>query len=80
VSLLVSLKRTLTKLSLASNPDIDNEAVPAILLLLKLSFLSILDTGIDMVGLRRLAEFAHKTDQLIDIEMPYASQDYVDSQ
>ena len=78
--LLVSLKRTLTKLSLASNPDIDNEAVPAMLLLLKLSFLSILDTGIDMAGLRRLAEFAHKTDQLIDIEIPYACQDYVDSQ
>ncbi|KIM39316.1 hypothetical protein M413DRAFT_415939, partial [Hebeloma cylindrosporum] len=78
VFLLVSLKRTLTRLSIASNPDIDNEAVPALLLLSNLSFLSILDTAIDMVGLRRLADFIHKTDQMVDIEIPYACQEYVD--
>jgi hypothetical protein len=69
VLLLVSLKRTLTRLSLTSNPDINNEAVPTLVLLSNLLFLSILDTGLDMVGLRRLAEFMHETNQLVDVEM-----------
>jgi hypothetical protein len=56
VFLLVSLKQTLTQLSLAKNPNINNEVVPAILLLSNLSFLSIFDTSIEMIGLHHLAE------------------------
>lgn len=79
VFLLVPLKVTLTRLSLAHNIDINEDAVPAILLLLNLSFLSIVDTSIGMNGLRRLAELIHKYDRLVDIEIPFVCEDYVDS-
>lgn len=56
VYLLIPLKRTLTQLTLATNPDIDSTSVPAILLLSKLCYLSIADTSIDMNGLRTLVK------------------------
>ena len=79
VFLLVSLKNTLSRLSLARNIDINEDAVPAILLLFNLSFLSILDTSIGMVGLRRLAESIHRYDRLMDIEIPFVCEEYIDS-
>ncbi|KAF9554469.1 hypothetical protein CPC08DRAFT_672182 [Agrocybe pediades] len=78
VFLLVSLKNTLTRLSLAVNPDIDNDAVPAIILLHRLCFLSIIDTSIDMIGLRRLAQHMDESEQIMDIEIPFACEVYVD--
>ncbi|RDB25528.1 hypothetical protein Hypma_006214 [Hypsizygus marmoreus] len=79
IFLLVPLRRTLTQLSLASNPAIDDDAVPAILLLSKLSFLSILNTSIKMPGLRRLAKTIYHDDRVIDIEIPTACERYVDN-
>ncbi|KAF8813527.1 hypothetical protein BYT27DRAFT_7335124 [Phlegmacium glaucopus] len=79
VFLLVSLKRTLTHLSLANNHDINNEAVPAILLLSKLSFLSIFDTSIEMIGLRRLAETICEDDRIMDVEIPFVCEAYIDN-
>ncbi|PPQ84013.1 hypothetical protein CVT25_000559 [Psilocybe cyanescens] len=79
VFLLVSLKRTLTKLFLTANYDITNDAVPAILFLINLSFLSILDTGIDMIGLRRLAKHMDEEDHVMDIEIPFTCEAYVDN-
>jgi hypothetical protein len=76
---LVSLKQTLTQLSLAKNPDINNEAVPAILLLSNLSFLSIFDTSIEMIGLRRLAETIFEDNRTMDIEIPFVCETYIDS-
>lgn len=76
---MVSLKRTLTRLSLAKNPDIDNEAIPAILLLSKLSFLSIYDTSIEMIGVRRLAETIFEDNRTMDVEIPFVCEAYVDS-
>lgn len=79
IYLLVSLKRTLTHLSIATNPDIDDDAVPALLLLSKLSMLSILDTSIGMVGLRRLAYTIDSEQRVIDIEITEVCETYVDS-
>ena len=79
VFLLVSLKQTLTQLSLAKNPDIDDDAVPAILLLSKLSFLSIFDTSIEMIGLRRLAETIFEDNRTMDVEIPFVCEAYIDS-
>ncbi|KAF8903726.1 hypothetical protein CPB84DRAFT_1677802, partial [Gymnopilus junonius] len=79
VFLLVSLKRNLTKLYLATNHDINDDAVPAILLLSKLSFLSILDTSIEMAGLRRLAEAMHEYNWILDVEIPFVCEAYVDT-
>ncbi|EDR04059.1 uncharacterized protein LACBIDRAFT_331024 [Laccaria bicolor S238N-H82] len=56
VYLLIPLKRTLTQLTLATNPNIDSTSVPTILLLSKLCYLSITDPSIDMNRLRTLAK------------------------
>jgi hypothetical protein len=67
-------------LSIASNPLIGDDAVPALLLLRKLSYLSILDTGIGMVGLRRMTWTIHKEDRVIGIEIPTICEFYIDSE
>jgi hypothetical protein len=67
-------------LSIASNPLIDDHAVPALLLLCKLSYLSIVDTGIGMNGLRLLAGTIHEEDRIIDIEIPTVCEFYIDSE
>lgn len=61
------------------NPQITDDVVPALLLLSKLTFLSILDTNINMPGLRRLARTIYDDDRVIDIEIPTACEDYVDT-
>ncbi|KAJ7672228.1 hypothetical protein DFH06DRAFT_1082159 [Mycena polygramma] len=76
---LVALKRSLLQLSIATNPHIDDDAVPAILMLSKLSFLTILDTSIDMPGLRLLAQTIYDERRVIDIEIPSACETYVDN-
>ena len=78
VYLLVSLKQILKLLYLAINPDINDDAVPAILPLSNLTFLSILDTGIEMAGLRRLAEAMHEYNWVLDVEIPFVCETYVD--
>lgn len=79
VYLLLPLKRTLKRLVLSVNPDITSESVPAMLLLDGLEFLSILDTGVDMVGLRLIAKTIYEESRTIDIEIPYACESYIDS-
>ncbi|KII84371.1 hypothetical protein PLICRDRAFT_362655 [Plicaturopsis crispa FD-325 SS-3] len=79
VYLLVSLKNTLAHLSLCANPHIDDDAVSALLLLTELSFLSILDTGIGMVGLRKLAVTIKSERREIDIEIPASCETYIDN-
>ena len=79
VYLLVPLKHALKRLSLSVNPDITSESVPAMLLLENLEFLSILDTGVDMVGLRLIAKTIYEESRTIDIEIPYACETYIDS-
>ncbi|KAJ7765517.1 hypothetical protein DFH07DRAFT_1015341 [Mycena maculata] len=54
--LLTEMLFAYSPLSIATNPKIDDDAVPAILLLSGLSFLTTLDTSIDMPGLRHLAK------------------------
>ncbi|KAG6840336.1 hypothetical protein C0991_007337 [Blastosporella zonata] len=77
IFLLLPLKHTLTQLSLGSNPAINDDAVPALLLFSKLAFLCILDTGIGMPGLRRLACTIYDEGRIIDIEIPTACEVYV---
>lgn len=77
IFLLLPLKHTLTQLSIGSNPAIDDDAIPAIICLSKLTFLSILDTGIQMQGLRRLACTISNEERVIDIEIPSSCMDYL---
>lgn len=79
VFILTTIKRTLTHLSISSNPLITNDAVPALLVLSHLSFLSILDTSIDMHGLRLLAKTIQREERAIDIQIPIVCDEYIDS-
>ncbi|KAG1866161.1 hypothetical protein F4604DRAFT_1928172 [Suillus subluteus] len=71
VFLLVALKEKLYHLNLAHNPKIDDDAIPAILLLTNLAYLSIQATGIDMPGFRRLAAVIHAEDRFADLHKQY---------
>jgi hypothetical protein len=77
----VPLKRTLKHLSLAGNSDITDAVTPALCLFRHLEFLSILDTRISMVGLRKLALGINddNRDHSIDIEIPANCERYIDS-
>ncbi|KAG6844590.1 hypothetical protein H0H93_016438, partial [Arthromyces matolae] len=77
IYLLVPLKHCLTQLSISSNPMINDDAVPAIILLSKLTFISLHDTGILMSGLRRLACVVNASTRIIEIEIPSACEDYI---
>ncbi|KAG2145329.1 uncharacterized protein EDB93DRAFT_1228051 [Suillus bovinus] len=79
VFLLVTLKEKLNYLNLAHNPKIEDDAIPAILLLTNLVYLSIQATGIDMPGFRRLAAVIHAEDRVIDIEIRFRCEKYIDN-
>ncbi|KAG1736567.1 hypothetical protein EDB19DRAFT_1637625 [Suillus lakei] len=79
VFLLVTLKEKLYYLNLAHNPKIDDDAIPAIILLTNLGYLSIQATRIDMPGFRRLAAVIHAEDRIIDIEIPFRCEKYIDN-
>jgi hypothetical protein len=77
VFLLTSLKYSLRTLSVADNPRITEDAVPALILLSKLNFLSILDTSIGMSGLRRIAGVIEKEQRIMDVEIPEICEIYL---
>lgn len=79
IFLLVPLKRSLLDLNIAGNPRVDDNAMYPILSLVKLSYLSIVDTGIEMEGLRTLARTIFAEDRNIKIEIPTVCEFYVDS-
>lgn len=76
---LVALKRSLTELDIAFNTDIDDDAIPALILLHKLRFLTILDTHVGMPGLRRFCAAAIKRPHTIELEVPRQCEIYVES-
>ncbi|KAL0945349.1 hypothetical protein HGRIS_000847 [Hohenbuehelia grisea] len=77
VFLLVNLKRSLTHLSLANNPSIDDDAIPALLLLSKLVFLSVFETSVGMPGLRRLSSAILAADRSFTLECPAKCEKYL---
>ncbi|KAJ8588245.1 hypothetical protein M405DRAFT_740638 [Rhizopogon salebrosus TDB-379] len=79
VFLLVNLKEKLYHLDLAHNPKINDDAIPAILFLTNLAYLSIQATGVDMPGLRRLAAAIYTEDRAVDIEIPFRCEKYLDN-
>ena len=52
---MVSLRRSLTELYVGANPRVDDNFVTPLLMLSKLSRLSLVDTGVSLQGLRRFA-------------------------
>ncbi|KAG7090067.1 hypothetical protein E1B28_011684 [Marasmius oreades] len=74
---LTGLRSTLCTLSVASNPRISDDSVPALILLARLQFLSLIGTGIGMVGLRKLASAVNREKRVIDVEIPEKCETYV---
>ncbi|KZT27210.1 hypothetical protein NEOLEDRAFT_1061180, partial [Neolentinus lepideus HHB14362 ss-1] len=75
---LVSLRRTLTDLHVRTNPAIDDDAVPALLMLNKLRSLSLYGTSVEMPGLRRFARTINQEDRHLDIEIPVPCEEYIE--
>ncbi|KAF8174697.1 hypothetical protein K438DRAFT_115188 [Mycena galopus ATCC 62051] len=59
---------------------IDDDAVPAILTLSELSWLTPLGTAIGMTGIRCLAHAIHDEHRIIDIEVTIPCEEYLDSE
>ncbi|KAI0956427.1 hypothetical protein AcV7_006837 [Taiwanofungus camphoratus] len=80
---LAALRRTLAELDLALNSRVGDDAVPALLALPRLRFLSLFDTGVRMPGLRRLAAGVRGRGAAgagaLDVEAPRACEEYVES-
>lgn len=79
VFLLISLKENLETLHLSFNPKIDDDAIPAIILLKELAFLSIYGTSIDMPGLRKLTQTIVEEGRTPAVEIPEICEKYIDS-
>ena len=76
---LVSLKRSLTELDVAFNTGIDDDAIPALVCLLKLRFLTLLGTRVGMPGLRRLCAAIAQRPYAVELEVPQRCEIYIDS-
>ncbi|KDQ25414.1 hypothetical protein PLEOSDRAFT_1106343 [Pleurotus ostreatus PC15] len=74
---LTALKRTLAFLSLSRNPAIDDDSVPALLVLTKLEYLCLVGTGVRMPGLRRFANAIWEDDRTIRIDCPAECEKYI---
>ncbi|KAK2467283.1 hypothetical protein APHAL10511_000832 [Amanita phalloides] len=74
---LVPLKYTLTRLNVARNPSIDDDAVPALLKMTKLAYLSIAETSIQMPGARKFVTDLISSGQYIVVDFPHWCHDYV---
>ncbi|PCH42550.1 hypothetical protein WOLCODRAFT_72130 [Wolfiporia cocos MD-104 SS10] len=76
---LVALKRTLSELAIEMNPLIDDDAIPALIALPMLWFLSFSDTSIGMPGLRKLAMAMKRRGDYPDLEVPRACEEYINN-
>ncbi|KAI0667959.1 hypothetical protein C8Q78DRAFT_1071662 [Trametes maxima] len=82
---LVALKRSLEELDLSLNPGIDDDAIPPLICLRKLCFLSLSETKITISGMRRLAvmsraRVASHDDPRCDLQIdpPREIEEYLD--
>jgi hypothetical protein len=78
--ILVTLKRSLYHLDVSANPRIDDAAVPALVLLSRLSVLLFLGTNIGMNGLRLFASTMSRERRHIRLEIPPECERYLDSE
>ncbi|TCD67810.1 hypothetical protein EIP91_011938 [Steccherinum ochraceum] len=78
IYLLVPLKRTLAELDVAFNPAITDDCIPALLILRKLRFLTLLGTEVGMPGLRKFCAVARSRKQSLELEVPRECEIYVE--
>jgi hypothetical protein len=58
---------------------VSDDAVGALLCLRRLRFLSLIDTGVGMPGLRRFASAMHAERRAVDVAIPVHCEEYVRS-
>ncbi|KAF8556542.1 hypothetical protein OG21DRAFT_1495494 [Imleria badia] len=75
---IVALKHKLQYLDLSGNLSIDDDAIPALILLENLHYLSVARTGVLMPGLRRLAVSVKRGQRDMDVKIPSMCKDYID--
>ena len=76
---LTPLKRSLTDLDIAYNPKIDDDAIPPVLVLTKLQYMTFHGTSISMVGVRRLAKTLRDQKRDMEVEVPRQCEEYISS-
>lgn len=77
---MVRLKWSLKELYVDGNPRIDDESVGPILLLTRLRYLSVINTSVGMLGLRRLAADVFDNPRQFEIEAPEPCHEYIASE
>ncbi|KAJ7432356.1 hypothetical protein B0H11DRAFT_2126752 [Mycena galericulata] len=80
VAMLVPLKDTLHELCLASNPHLDDAAIPFAIRLVHLEFVTFHETNIGMPGLRQLAQAMHAREIGLYVEPSTACMEYLKRQ
>ena len=78
VFLLVPLKRSLAELDLAFNSEITDDAFPALAILRKLRFLTLLSTGVEMPGLRTYCTNIRDRGRTMELEVPRECEIYIE--
>ncbi|TFY72832.1 hypothetical protein EVG20_g195 [Dentipellis fragilis] len=75
----VALRPTLTELLISGNPGIDDDAIPAFILLRGLVRLSLAGTSVTMKGLRRLVLTFREDDpdRMLDLDIPAECEQYL---
>ena len=79
IYLLIALKRSLSDLDVAYNDRITDDAIPALLIMDKLQYLSLLETSITIAGVRRLAVELDESKRFIEVEVPRSCEQYINS-
>lgn len=75
---IVALKHKLRHLDLFGNLSINDDAIPALILLENLQYLSLFGTGVLMPGLRKLAVALKGGERVVDVKIPSMCKDYID--
>lgn len=78
VFLLVPLKRSLAELDLAFNSEITDDAFPALAILRKLRFLTLLSTRVEMPGLRTYCTNIRAHGRTMELEVPRECEIYIE--
>ena len=73
----MALKHKLRHLDLSGNLTINDDAIPALVLLENLQYLSLLGTGVLMPGLRKLAVALKGGERFVDAKIPSMCKDYI---
>jgi hypothetical protein len=76
---LVRLRKTLLHLDLAGNMRVTDDCIPALLRLQRLRSVTLVETGVDMPGLRKFAKFVRDQGQVVEVEFPQSCEIYITS-